>query len=168
MKVHVNLDARRPAYGLDSVKGLWRRFVEGRNTLKEMRERMGYATYRGELAVPYDRLAVLSDSDLSHLRTLVSLLGTELARKVCGVPETSRLWSKLFPNANTTNTPNDTTCSQGAIPGHPGNSDAIPTDIVPGDCVCGSATGTECHEHPDIKRPDCPCETPDQGHPADI
>lgn len=101
MKIEVKIDARRPYYGVRSVRGLWERFIEGRRIIQTFRMRMTLPGYRGDLADAYDKLLLLYTSDLSHIQTIVSLLGSALAKRVCAVPAESLVWEKLFINENT-------------------------------------------------------------------
>lgn len=96
MKVLVKLDARSPFHGVCSVRGLWSRFLDGRRILLTFKTRMALPGYRGDLADAYDKLLVLYDSDLAHLQTVVALLGSDLAKRVCAVPDASQVWDKLF------------------------------------------------------------------------
>jgi hypothetical protein len=96
MRIEVKIDARSPYYGVSSVRGLWNRFIEGRNIILTFKARMSQVGYRGDLSEAYDKLILLYNSDLSHLQTIIALLGLDLARKVCAVPEASLVWKKLF------------------------------------------------------------------------
>ena len=96
MKIEVKLDSRRPFHGVNSVRGLWQRFVEGRRIIQTYKELMSKVGYRGDLTAAYDKLLLVYNCDLSHLQTVVALLGAGLAKKVCAVPEASLLWKKIF------------------------------------------------------------------------
>lgn len=100
MKIEVKIDARRPFYGVCSVRELWHRFIEGRRIIYTFKERMTQVGYRGDLSNAYDKLIVLYNSDLAHIQTIIALLGLDLAKKVCAVPDNSITWEKLFVNGH--------------------------------------------------------------------